>query len=160
SHRCVRRGELPCGRIAHARCVATSSTEAGCFVPACTSDAQCPVDTCEGAQKCDVPTGRCIPAQPACNEAGGEVCHALFPRGHQCLGRLSEPRDWAAVDTGPVITQPDLTLIPVPGNPGGPGSGRFVLTGALPVSALGKSGLAAVGLVVARGDRALLVDSA
>jgi len=59
-----------------------------------------------------------------------------------------------------VITQPDLTLIPVTGNPGVPGSGRFVLTGALPASALGKGGPAAVSLVVARGDRALLVDSA
>ena len=137
AHRCVRQGPPPCVGIARARCFAASATDFQCYVPACTSDAQCAVNACEGAQHCDRPTGRCVPVQPACNEAAGEFCQALSLTQHQCLLTAPQP-PWGHIDNSPAITQPDLTLIPVVGSPSGAGAGRFVLTGLLPASAIGK----------------------
>jgi len=157
AHRCVRSGPLPCAGIAHARCFATSPADVRCYVPACTSDAQCTGNACEGAQRCDLPTGRCIPAQPACNEAAGEICEALSATAFQCLMTAPHP-PWGQIDNSPTITQPDLTLIPEVGTPGGPGSGRFVLTGTLPSSALAKGAPSAVAVILATADREVLVD--
>lgn len=129
------------------------------MVPVCTSDAQCASNPCDGTQRCEVASGRCISGEPPCGP--DLMCRAVNSTAFACYGmRADDNRQ--LVSTNVVITKPEFTLMPIIKDWGvkGPVPRGFVFSGYLPAAAIpAGSQPDNLHLVIGDSARAILVDS-
>lgn len=159
TNRCEPTGaRAPCAGMPGVQCVAQGG-EARCMIPACTSDAQCAVDPCEGpAQRCNVATGRCVAAEKPC---AGELCQRIanapglavcVPLRDDPFGGIQGRVDRFDPDDFELIWSVDPPVR-------GPGPRGYLLRVSLPADALRAGDTPAnVRVTVAAADRGFMID--